>query len=578
MLLMHPFIHGPPSQHMQTQFQGPAGMPPFSLQGPAGMPPSSLQDTLLHNPASDMVHQESATTPSTQQQRYPGANMVVPTTSIDISVPLNTGVVGGRVSRVQIRLPVNITFEDFFSRICAKMDLDPVNAELGYKFHNDRVRDAPHQLSNEQQLQEAFEQGCDLIKRARSRRVVLEIHNLKPACQAPSATLSRRDEAVNDNQDPPTCMSFAAELQELKNKLDCEKHGKFCYINPINIYNLTLWAKKIFLAEATYDKPPEMAAFHHVPKKRRLSSANGPSANSATPTLLVIHVHIPPVTKEALGDTGGRRRVNTSQGFATTFLCHDEDDEFITYPPITDVLCEMDVTMPLLHMSQYEDDLLNHGVAYVNSMIGLSDEFFVNVVGMPMGVIRSFLKVTHRLIQHAKKGKGRATNNDDKENYSAQCCYIVDDQEEFVVEEVLDSRQFRGKVQYRVKWKGYPIEESTWEPEENVKNSPILIAEFHKKNPTAAKPKRILGSILDMEEFKQWRKKNIRPSYIHDDAHPREGVMSRIPNTNHYSFLNTRETSKDICETTVKCPSQAPVVSAQSASVPITFKGPKTTI
>jgi hypothetical protein len=47
-------------------------------------------------------------------------------------------------------------------------------------------------------------------------------------------------------------MSFAAELRELKNKLDCEKHGKFCYINPISgdhkaqdIYNLTLWAKKI---------------------------------------------------------------------------------------------------------------------------------------------------------------------------------------------------------------------------------------------------------------------------------------------------------------------------------------------
>ncbi|KAG1866763.1 hypothetical protein F4604DRAFT_1682826 [Suillus subluteus] len=203
-------------------------------------------------------------------------------------------------------------------------------------------------------------------------------------------------------------MSFAAELQELKNKLDCEKHGKFCYINPISgdheaqdIYNLTLWAKKIFLAEATYDKPPEMAAFDHVPKKHQLSSANGPSATSATLTLLVIHVHIPPVTKEALGDTGGHCQVNTSWGFATTFLCHDEDDEFITYPPITDVLCEMDVTMPLLHMSQYKDDFLNHGVAYVNSVIDLSDEFFC---------------------QCCWKGKGRATKNDDKENYSAQCC------------------------------------------------------------------------------------------------------------------------------------------------------------
>ncbi|KAG2145007.1 hypothetical protein BD769DRAFT_1382842 [Suillus cothurnatus] len=150
-----------------------------------------------------------------------------------------------------------------------------------------------------------------------------------------------------------------------------------------------------FLAEATYEKPPEMAAFDHVLKKQQLSATNGPSTMSATPTLLVIHVHIPPVTKEALGDTGGCCQVNTSWGFAMTFLCHDEDDEYLTYPPITNVLHEMDIMMPLLHMSQYEDDLLSHGVAYVNSVIGLSDEFFVDVVGMPMGVIWSFLKVTH---------------------------------------------------------------------------------------------------------------------------------------------------------------------------------------
>jgi hypothetical protein len=59
----------------------------------------------------------------------------------------------------------------------------------------------------------------------------------------------------------------------------------------------------------------------------------------------------------------------------------------ITYPPITNVLCEMDLMMPLLHMSQYKDNLLGNGIAYVNGVIGISDKFFVDVVGMPMGVI-----------------------------------------------------------------------------------------------------------------------------------------------------------------------------------------------
>ena len=42
-----------------------------------------------------------------------------------------------------------------FSLVCATMDLDPANAELGYKFTgSDRARDDPHQLSDEQQLRE----------------------------------------------------------------------------------------------------------------------------------------------------------------------------------------------------------------------------------------------------------------------------------------------------------------------------------------------------------------------------------------------------------------------------------------
>jgi hypothetical protein len=58
------------------------------------------------------------------------------------------------------------------------MDLDPLNARLGYKYGSDCVRDPPHQLSNEDKLRAAMEKGWNKLQLARTREVILEIHNL----------------------------------------------------------------------------------------------------------------------------------------------------------------------------------------------------------------------------------------------------------------------------------------------------------------------------------------------------------------------------------------------------------------
>src|SRR6266487_6115163 len=42
---------------------------------------------------------------------------------------------------------------------------------------------------------------------------------------------------------------------------------------------------------------------------------------------------------------------------------------------------------------------------------------------------------------------------------------IVDGSEEYEVKEILDSRFHRKQLQYLVKWRDYPSEENTWEPE-----------------------------------------------------------------------------------------------------------------
>ncbi|OUM69755.1 hypothetical protein PIROE2DRAFT_37875 [Piromyces sp. E2] len=61
---------------------------------------------------------------------------------------------------------------------------------------------------------------------------------------------------------------------------------------------------------------------------------------------------------------------------------------------------------------------------------------------------------------------------------------IVNNEEEYEVEEILDQRKHYRKIQYLVKWKGYPLSEASWEPEENL-NCPKLLKEFknsHKKD------------------------------------------------------------------------------------------------
>ena len=55
----------------------------------------------------------------------------------------------------------------------------------------------------------------------------------------------------------------------------------------------------------------------------------------------------------------------------------------------------------------------------------------------------------------------------------------------YEVEEVLDSRLKRGKLEYLVKWSGYTDDHNTWEPESNLENSKESINDFHKSNPSA---------------------------------------------------------------------------------------------
>jgi hypothetical protein len=89
---------------------------------------------------------------------------------------------------------------------------------------------------------------------------------------------------------------------------------------------------------------------------------------------------------------------------------------------------------------------------------------------------------------------------------------IVDGEEHYIVEQILDSRFVRGRLQFLVKWEGYGYEENTWVPEQDV-SAPDKLREFYRTHPGA--PRRIRSVAFQSLMSRASR-----------TQHPRGGVMS----------------------------------------------------
>jgi len=58
---------------------------------------------------------------------------------------------------------------------------------------------------------------------------------------------------------------------------------------------------------------------------------------------------------------------------------------------------------------------------------------------------------------------------------------IIEEEEEFKVEKILNKRTVRGKEKFLVRWKGYTVEEDIWESRKNLKNIKELVKEFERE-------------------------------------------------------------------------------------------------
>ncbi|UKK01678.2 hypothetical protein MACK_001031 [Theileria orientalis] len=102
--------------------------------------------------------------------------------------------------------------------------------------------------------------------------------------------------------------------------------------------------------------------------------------------------------------------------------------------------------------------------------------------------------------------------------------------DEFEVEDILDFKYVKGKPRYLIKWKGYPPEDNTWEPEENMTN----ISDFTKKMITLKKT---------YESMKLWKSEKSKGH--HHDETPRSKSSRNTEGSQVNKRQKTQETKED---------------------------------
>ena len=74
------------------------------------------------------------------------------------------------------------------------------------------------------------------------------------------------------------------------------------------------------------------------------------------------------------------------------------------------------------------------------------------------------MHVRHHI--HKKLSRAQIKLDDDQ--------VVMDNLSIFAAERILKKRKRKGKMQYKVKWLGYPEDQSTWEPEENILDKSLI--------------------------------------------------------------------------------------------------------
>ncbi|KAF7691440.1 chromobox protein homolog 3a [Silurus meridionalis] len=118
----------------------------------------------------------------------------------------------------------------------------------------------------------------------------------------------------------------------------------------------------------------------------------------------------------------------------------------------------------------------------------------------------------------------------------------MEEPEEFVVEKVMDQRVVNGKVEFFLKWKGFPDTDNTWEPEENLDCPELISAFLESQKGVVEKPdsnkRKSSTDEPETEESKAKRKKelNEKPRGFARNLEP-ERIIGATDSSGELMFL-----------------------------------------
>ena len=89
------------------------------------------------------------------------------------------------------------------------------------------------------------------------------------------------------------------------------------------------------------------------------------------------------------------------------------------------------------------------------------------------------------------------------------------DNDIYSVEKILDRRKVNDRFEYKIKWEGYPMNQSTWEPLENLRTAMELVEEYDNEHPI---PKKLIGK----------KRKSVKKEVIKDTTEKKENQIQEV--------------------------------------------------